>query len=316
MGIDTIFILAIIAGFILVIIKFNKSKTKVSLTSVYESCKHGISFDYPNHWKVQVEDALEGFSTLIVRITGKKSSQGMSAVSVLILPPVSRSEGGIDSYLKSSQAQFANVFPGFKPHSYKQAQILGHDGAWMEHSYDGANGRVREAVVTAFIDQQHFSHPLQFVFEAPQAKFSEGMDIFKQLLESVEISQGELKGNVSIVGISAEDLNDTSSDQEIIDGVNQIAADQNINHDEKDFSTLVKELAGVTAKAEIWCQNNPGNAPSKCPQRDQIRNIGQQLHELGGIELMREAHGYVNSINDEYGYFPEIIWSGVGDWLW
>lgn len=41
---------------------------------------------------------------------------------------------------------------------------------------------------------------------------------------------------------------------------------------------IFRELAGLVAAAETWYQNNPGNAPSQCPQRDQIREIGQRLH--------------------------------------
>lgn len=68
----------------------------------------------------------------------------------------------------------------------------------MEHSYDGSNGRTREAIVAAFIDQQHFCLPLQFVFETPEARFAKELSTFKQLLGSVTVDPNELKGNIEI----------------------------------------------------------------------------------------------------------------------
>jgi hypothetical protein len=50
---------------------------------------------------------------------------------------------------------------------------------------------------------------------------------------------------------------------------------------------------------------------------DEIRAIGQALHDAGGIELMRSVHAQFAAVLGNVGLARdlEMLWDGIGNWL-
>jgi hypothetical protein len=164
----------------------------------YVSTKHGVSFSCPEDWVIHAEERLETTDTLVVRIGEEETGQAICAASVIVMAPCAREEGGTDRYLRNTEAQHAATFQGFKAHYYKQTQFQGHAAAWMEHSYDNNGARIRELVITAFVEQAFFSLPVKVVFEAPEARYGEGLKAFRRILETFRIADGGLASNINI----------------------------------------------------------------------------------------------------------------------
>lgn len=70
---------------------------------------------------------------------------------------------------------------------------------------------------------------------------------------------------------------------------------------------LVEELCGIGRGRGFL---------SRSGRDRRTREIGAELHEMGGIRKMREAHDEVRA---ELGRGPdrelEMAWDGIGDWL-
>ncbi|MBI5678779.1 MAG: hypothetical protein HZC52_09920 [Planctomycetes bacterium] len=66
--------------------------------------------------------------------------------------------------------------------------------------------------------------------------------------------------------------------------------------------------------ANRWGKENGYPLFEKYPQYKEVREIGEKLSDMGGIELMREAQRIANERIPCPG-MTEFWWHRIGDWL-
>jgi hypothetical protein len=81
---------------------------------------------------------------------------------------------------------------------------------------------------------------------------------------------------------------------------------ENAAFSERKFAKLVKELKTLVA-ATRKVQRNSFEA---YPEYNRIREIGERLNEMGGMEAMQRAHSEVSSES----YFSQDWWNRIGYW--
>lgn len=154
----------------------------------YLSREHHIAFSHPVDWSIENENQLlSKVNICVVRLRKARPDKPSLALMVLFLPTTQKG-ADLSSFIESSLAQFSNAFSGFKSHTKIETQFQGYPAVWLEHSYEGRIGRIREVVLTAFLHQQHADLPLQFVFETSADTFGDDVLAFKKLLESVVLN--------------------------------------------------------------------------------------------------------------------------------
>jgi hypothetical protein len=73
------------------------------------------------------------------------------------------------------------------------------------------------------------------------------------------------------------------------------------------FADLVKELKVLVAAT----QAKSFDSWKEYPEYERIREIGESLDEMGGLELMQKAY---YSVRTRELYFSQDWWDGVGSW--
>ncbi len=164
----------------------------------YASTKHGVSFGCPEDWAIHAEERMEETGTLVVQVGEKETDQDTCTLSVIVMEPRAREVGGVERYLRDTEAHFAKTLRGFKADFYKQTELQGYTAAWMEHSYDDGDSRVRELVLTAFVNHALFALPVRLVLKAPEARYGAALRAFKRILDTFHIANGGLTTNINM----------------------------------------------------------------------------------------------------------------------
>ncbi|MBI5416961.1 hypothetical protein HZA55_03295 [Candidatus Poribacteria bacterium] len=87
------------------------------------------------------------------------------------------------------------------------------------------------------------------------------------------------------------------------------------------FDNLVNELIRVIDEANHWGHNNKYPVFENYPQYPTIRKLGEQIHEVAGIEGMRKACEILDTSlkHPDPFSFPhstaEFSWRGIGNWM-
>lgn len=148
----------------------------------------------------------------------------------------------------------------------------------------------------------------------PNSRFNDDLKLeHMDILEIIMTIEDHFK-----IEISDEDFQDISTIGECCQLIQKLLSlKQEINkftNKEKAYEIglkLIEELIQLGAKkgAQAYLRND-GKVP------DRIKEIGQELYELGGMEFMLTAHHLVlQKIGDIAAHCLEVAWNGIGHWV-
>lgn len=84
--------------------------------------------------------------------------------------------------------------------------------------------------------------------------------------------------------------------------------------DETKPSPETGRLVNLLKKAQTWGATNGWPAVENYPQCNEIRSIGQHLHEKGGLRAMQRGFLQVRQVNEVLASLLSKFWNYVGDW--
>lgn len=76
------------------------------------------------------------------------------------------------------------------------------------------------------------------------------------------------------------------------------------------------ELVSLVREAEFWWRGQSDRSVSLTtyPQYARIRELGESIHQVGGIAAMQRASLHVRSAWPSFGHTMDHIWKGIGSW--
>lgn len=93
--------------------------------------------------------------------------------------------------------------------------------------------------------------------------------------------------------------------------VESVLTHPELGHQAKD---LLRELVAEQACRELILILAQYSAESGSPGRQRVVEIGQELHDLGGMALMQAVHTEFTSRRRPLSRNLDLIWNGIGDW--
>jgi hypothetical protein len=86
-------------------------------------------------------------------------------------------------------------------------------------------------------------------------------------------------------------------------------------HAQQDVERMLEELIRI-GKADDFLAERPGGAFNRDARHIRAREIGQRLHELGGLKLMEYANRRVRrKLGKNLSWHLEAAWKDIGDWI-
>jgi hypothetical protein len=86
-------------------------------------------------------------------------------------------------------------------------------------------------------------------------------------------------------------------------------------HNKADVERMLDELVRI-GKTDDFLSERPGGGFDRNARHVRAREIGQRLHEIGGLTLMEYANRFVRrKLGKNMSWHLEAAWRDIGDWI-
>ena len=86
-------------------------------------------------------------------------------------------------------------------------------------------------------------------------------------------------------------------------------------HAKQDVERMLEELVRI-GRTDDFLSERPGGGFNRDSRHIRTREIGQRLHEIGGLALMEYANRYVRrKLGKNLSWHLEAAWKDIGDWI-